>query len=207
MGTGPIAFSLRISHARPISVLHPSSPRESNNLSHGHVDLQREYHWISESAEIQDSVELRGLLRALGDLKSIFRAIGCDRRLEVYDLSPPLSSRVHAYFDLAFAEKEWNYDPGKFFALFFNFSAKLQSLKPRSGLIMEWELLPVIYPGEKDAGWLMRMGTIGYGDSHEEARRTWALGIRFIQRFLTEAESDQFSSASLQAGVEIGQNH
>jgi hypothetical protein len=197
MGAGPVAFSLRISHARPIPVLYPANPRESNILNHGHVDLQRKYHWISEIAEIQDRVELGDLLRAIGESKSIFRAIGCDRRLEIYDLSPPLSSRVHSYFDIAFAEKRWNYDPGKFFALFYNFSTKLQALKPRNGLLMEWELLPVIYAGAKDAGWLMRMGTIGYGDSHEEARRTWALGIRFIQRFLTEAESGQFSSASL----------
>ena len=111
MGAGPVAFSLRISHARPIPVLHPSSPRESNILSHGHVDLQRKYHWISESAEIQDRVELSDLIRALGDPKSIFRAIGCDRRLEVYDLPAPLASRVHSYFDVAFAEKKWNYDP------------------------------------------------------------------------------------------------
>jgi hypothetical protein len=174
---------------RPLPIPYPSIERvESTN--YGYMDLKADPQLIDEIPELRDAPELRSLVAALNAPGSPFRSLGCEKVLSNHEdpENPHLHARFVSYVDIAFADMVKNSDRDLFVEMVevFNSHCYEQRDALPHFLIASFDLRPSIYHQDGVEGWSVAAWVGGFGTDAEEARTTWAVGIKVLERFLTE---------------------
>lgn len=196
MGDMPIAIKLEILHTRQIPVPYPAIPRQApNHSNYGYIDLRANPHIARSIPEVVDSPEMADFLEMMNSPTSAFRTIGCEKWL-LQDPPPTSRSRAGSYIDIAFAQPTWNEDPRNFFGLFYEFTVAMKSRERAPGLFIDWELRRVAYYDDAVDGWGVGLWPTGLGETEEQARANWALGMRLMQEFFIQQSANQLSQSS-----------
>ena len=150
----------------------------------GYFDLKKEPEKISDIHELQNWPELRDFVRLINHKDSFFRTLRCQVFFSGVPVNLPFKRVCFSYTTVAFEILDYNLSMGCHEELRQGIAKYATESLSESSTHMDLDLTSTSYNEHRvSRAWSLTINVWGFGQENEEARETWAVGIRALYNF------------------------
>jgi hypothetical protein len=153
----------------------------------GYFDLKKEPEKISDIHELKNWPELRDFVTLINHKDSFFRTLRCQVFFSGVPVNLPFKRVCFSYTTVAFEILDYNLSMGCHEELRQGIAKYATESLSESGTHMELDLTSTSYNEHRvSRAWSLTINVWGFGQENEEARETWAVGIRALYNFFAK---------------------
>ncbi len=169
-----------------LGIPYPSDLHDGGGNA-GYFDLKKEPEKISDIQELQNWPELRDLVTLINHKDSFFRTLRCQVFFSGAPENLPLKRVCCTYTTVPFEIRDYNLSMGRDEELRQGIAKYATELLSESRTHLELDLTSTSSNEHRvSRAWSLTIHVWGLGQVNEEARNTWAVGIRALSNFFAK---------------------